>query len=277
MINHFILRKKNSRKNDRIKDKQSITLWDKKVIVEKNISEKDSLYAPEVRIEKIRRNSTADNCVKEYRDSLSDYQLEEDPDWEFPRDLLELGYSLGEGAFGKVVQGFAHCTVIKEETFAMAGNVETVMTGGELVIMPSVEKPAVVAVKMLQEEYTDDDMVHLVKEMEIMKMIGKHVNIINLLGVCTQPSGHPLLIMVEYAKHGNLRDFLRARRPELVQYLTRQERQITLSDLLSYGWQVHYYWIVITFHQYSCRLLEGWSSCTVTSVFTEILQQGMCW
>ena len=35
--------------------------------------------------------------------------------------------------------------------------------------------------------------------MEIMKQIGRHVNIINLLGVCTQPSGQPLLVIVEYA------------------------------------------------------------------------------
>ena len=32
-----------------------------------------------------------------------------------------------------------------------------------------------------------------------MKQIGRHVNIINLLGVCTQPSGQPLLVIVEYA------------------------------------------------------------------------------
>ena len=37
------------------------------------------------------------------------------------------------------------------------------------------------------------------QEMEIMKQIGRHVNIINLLGVCTQPSGQPLLVIVEYA------------------------------------------------------------------------------
>merc|ERR1712117_507499 len=44
--------------------------------------------------------------------------------------------------------------------------------------------------------------------------------------------------MGEYAEHGNLRDFLRARRPELVQYLTREEgRQVSLRDMLSFGCQ----------------------------------------
>ena len=43
--------------------------------------------------------------------------------------------------------------------------------------------------------------------MDMMKMIGKHMNIINLLGVCTQDG--PLYVIVEYAEHGNLRDFLK--------------------------------------------------------------------
>ena len=37
------------------------------------------------------------------------------------------------------------------------------------------------------------------------------MNIINLLGVCTQDG--PLFVIVEFAEHGNLREFLRMRRP----------------------------------------------------------------
>ena len=84
---------------------------------------------------------------------------------------------------------------------------ETVETRGQLVIAPSAKKPALFAVKMLKEGHTDSEMIDFVKEMEMMKMIGKHVNIINLLGVCTQDG--PLYVVVEYAEHGNLRDFLR--------------------------------------------------------------------
>ena len=43
-----------------------------------------------------------------------------------------------------------------------------------------------VAVKMLKEGHTDQQMIDLVSEMDMMKMIGRHINIINLLGVCTQ-------------------------------------------------------------------------------------------
>ena len=47
--------------------------------------------------------------------------------------------------------------------------------------------PAVINVVLLKTEC-------FVQEMEIMKMIGRHVNIINMLGVCTQPTGQPLLV-----------------------------------------------------------------------------------
>lgn len=36
---------------------------------------------------------------------------------------------------------------------------------------------------------SDKDLADLVSEMEVMKLIGRHKNIINLLGVCTQEGG----------------------------------------------------------------------------------------
>lgn len=54
-------------------------------------------------------------------------------------------------------------------------------------------------------------MLDLVQEMEIMKMIGNHENVLSLLHCCTQDG--PLYVIVEYAPHGNLRDFLRQYRP----------------------------------------------------------------
>ena len=51
-----------------------------------------------------------------------------------------------------------------------------------------------VAVKMLKEGHTDAEMIDFVKEMEMMKNIQRHVNIINLLGVCARPVGQQLLV-----------------------------------------------------------------------------------
>ena len=36
---------------------------------------------------------------------MSCYELPVDPSWEIPRDRLQLGKQLGEGAFGRVVRG----------------------------------------------------------------------------------------------------------------------------------------------------------------------------
>ena len=39
-------------------------------------------------------------------------------------------------------------------------------------------------------------------------MVGRHENIVNLLGVCSQPLGQPLLVVLEFAHLGNLREFV---------------------------------------------------------------------
>eukprot|EP00071_Canis_lupus_P039819 XP_022273376.1 fibroblast growth factor receptor 4 isoform X4 [Canis lupus familiaris] len=111
-----------------------------------------------------------------------------DPLWEFPRDRLVLGKPLGEGCFGQVVRA---------EAFGMDPT--------------QPDQASTVAVKMLKDNASDKDLADLVSEMEVMKLIGRHKNIINLLGVCTQEG--PLYVIVECAAKGNLREFLRARRP----------------------------------------------------------------
>ena len=216
-----------------------VASWTKKVMIERQNSGNEPLLAPYVRIEKVRMEKKDWRDIEDSGDAVSEYEFQEDSEWEFPRELLQIGPNLGEGAFGKVVQCFAHCTALRDDMLIMEGNMEKVMTGGQLVIAPAVTEPTVVAVKMLKEGHTDADMIDFVKEMEIMKMIGKHVNIINLLGVCTQPAGQPLMVIVEFAEHGNLRDFLRERRPELVHSLGRErDRHVSLRDMMSFGWQV---------------------------------------
>ncbi|XP_035673327.1 fibroblast growth factor receptor 2-like isoform X4 [Branchiostoma floridae] len=145
---------------------------------------------------------------------VTEYELPLDPDWEFPRDRLHLGKPLGEGCFGQVVMADAVGIIEKE----------TVTT---------------VAVKMLKEDATERELADLVSEMETMKRIGKHKNIINLLGCCTQDG--PLFVIVEYAEHGNLRDFLRSRRPPSMDYYKMAvecDKPLTHKDLVSFAYQI---------------------------------------
>ncbi|XP_041065072.1 fibroblast growth factor receptor 1-like isoform X3 [Carcharodon carcharias] len=148
---------------------------------------------------------------------VSEYELPEDPRWEFSRDKLTLGKPLGEGCFGQVVMG---------ETIGIDKD--------------KPNKPVTVAVKMLKADATEKDLSDLISEMEMMKMIGKHKNIINLLGACTQDG--PLYVIVEFASKGNLREYLRARRPPGMEYCYNPAHapaeQLSFKDLVSCGYQV---------------------------------------
>ncbi|XP_074239084.1 fibroblast growth factor receptor 2 isoform X11 [Saimiri boliviensis] len=161
-----------------------------------------------------RLSSTADTPMLA---GVSEYELPEDPKWEFPRDKLTLGKPLGEGCFGQVVMAEA-VGIDKDKP----------------------KEAVTVAVKMLKDDATEKDLSDLVSEMEMMKMIGKHKNIINLLGACTQDG--PLYVIVEYASKGNLREYLRARRPPGMEYsydINRvPEEQMTFKDLVSCTYQL---------------------------------------
>ncbi|XP_057592276.1 fibroblast growth factor receptor 2 isoform X4 [Hippopotamus amphibius kiboko] len=161
-----------------------------------------------------RLSSTADTPMLA---GVSEYELPEDPKWEFPRDKLTLGKPLGEGCFGQVVMAEA-VGIDKEKP----------------------KEAVTVAVKMLKDDATEKDLSDLVSEMEMMKMMGKHKNIINLLGACTQDG--PLYVIVEYASKGNLREYLRARRPPGMEYsydINRvPEEQMTFKDLVSCTYQL---------------------------------------
>lgn len=51
------------------------------------------------------------------------------------------------------------------------------------------------------DDATDKDLADLISEMELMKVMDKHKNIINLLGVCTQ-DGEFLTLIIAYLRLG---------------------------------------------------------------------------
>ena len=51
---------------------------------------------------------------------MAEYELPTDSEWEFERESLKLGETLGEGAFGKVVQAEAYGILEPEVTTTVA-------------------------------------------------------------------------------------------------------------------------------------------------------------
>ena len=64
-----------------------------------------------------------------------------------------------------------------------------------------------VAVKMLKAGACGSDLSDLVMEYNLLKELD-HPNVIKLLGACTDSRG-PLYLIMEFAKHGSLRTYLR--------------------------------------------------------------------
>ncbi|XP_067422822.1 macrophage colony-stimulating factor 1 receptor [Emydura macquarii macquarii] len=116
-------------------------------------------------------------------------QLPYNEKWEFPRNNLQFGKTLGAGAFGKVVEATA---------FGL-GEEDTVLK---------------VAVKMLKSAAHADEQEALMSELKIMGHLGHHENIVNLLGACTH--GGPILVITEYCRYGDLLNFLRKKTESII-------------------------------------------------------------
>ncbi|XP_073518576.1 receptor-type tyrosine-protein kinase FLT3 isoform X2 [Phyllobates terribilis] len=105
--------------------------------------------------------------------------------WEFPRENLEFGDTIGSGAFGKVVTAKA---------FGISKSGVSLQ----------------VAVKMLKENPDASEKDALMSELKMMTQIEHHDNIVNLLGACTL-SG-PIYLIFEYCPHGDLLNYLKSKR-----------------------------------------------------------------
>uniref|UniRef100_A0A672IR01 receptor protein-tyrosine kinase n=1 Tax=Salarias fasciatus TaxID=181472 RepID=A0A672IR01_SALFA len=116
-------------------------------------------------------------------------QLPYDQQWEFPRNNLRFGKTLGSGAFGKVVEATAYGL----------SKADSVMT---------------VAVKMLKSSAHATEKEALMSELKVLSYLGNHMNIVNLLGACTV--GGPTLVITEYCCFGDLLNFLRRKRESFI-------------------------------------------------------------
>uniref|UniRef100_A0A3Q2YIU6 receptor protein-tyrosine kinase n=1 Tax=Hippocampus comes TaxID=109280 RepID=A0A3Q2YIU6_HIPCM len=112
--------------------------------------------------------------------------------WEMPRDNLVLR-TLGSGAFGRVVEATAY----------------------GLAHSQSCTK---VAVKMLKTARKSETQA-LMSELKIMSHLGPHLNVVNLLGACTK---HPLYLVTEYCRYGDLVDYLHRNKHTFLQYFAEK-------------------------------------------------------
>ena len=60
---------------------------------------------------------------------------------------------------------------------------------------------------------TNKQMQEFLEKIQLMKQIGYHRNILNLLACCTMTN--PMFLVVEFAKNGNLLQYLRERRQQV--------------------------------------------------------------
>ncbi|CAH2062831.1 unnamed protein product, partial [Iphiclides podalirius] len=119
-----------------------------------------------------------------------------DERFEFPPEKLVLGKQLGAGAFGVVYKADARGIINAEETTQ-------------------------VAVKMVKKTADNMYIKALATELKIMVHLGKHVNIVNLLGACTKNVGkRELIVIVEYCKFGNIHNYLQKHREVFIDQLT---------------------------------------------------------
>ncbi|XP_065209680.1 plexin-A4-like [Planococcus citri] len=188
----------------------AMSQWVKRVVIENEIeldeNESNIMRLPNVTIQytSIPRFEENETVPKD------EYELPPDHKWEIPRKNVILGKCLGEGQFGKVVEG--------KVLGLLQQNVVTTA-----------------AVKMLKNSHTDADMVNLVTEMQLMKIIGRHENVLRLLGCCT--FGGPTLLITEYSPHGNLLDFLQKNHhPTTSQKVTQHD--LSEETLITFALQI---------------------------------------
>ncbi|XP_076368276.1 LOW QUALITY PROTEIN: tyrosine kinase receptor Cad96Ca-like [Tachypleus tridentatus] len=138
--------------------------------------------------------------------------IPEDRKWEFPRHHLRFLGILGEGCFGQVWK----CEALN---------------------IDNKDGACIVAVKTLKEHASEKEKKDLLSELEVMKLLDPHPNVVTLWGCCTERD--PLFVIMEYVMGGKLQSYLRESRAErFYGNLHGTSRHLTSRDLTSFAYQV---------------------------------------
>jgi len=158
--------------------------------------------------------STFSSQYSEPPDVLIKQDWERDP-WEFPRHHLKFFGILGEGCFGQVWK----CEALN---------------------IDGVKGTSTVAVKTLKESASEKERKDLLQELEVMKMLKTHPNVVRLIGCCTQgPEKAPIYVIMEFVAKGKLQEFLRKSRAEhYYGNLYGSSQKLTSRDLTQFAHHV---------------------------------------
>ncbi|XP_071806501.1 uncharacterized protein [Asterias amurensis] len=129
----------------------------------------------------------------------------------FPRHLLTISKELGHGAFGQVLLAEAK-GLIEESSIT------------------------VVAVKTLKDGAGSNEKKDIIQELELMRKIPNHGNVVKLLGFCIEKD--PPYIIVEYLSRGNLKDLLKDSRSKggrVYGNLHGVSKSLTSRDLMKFA------------------------------------------
>ncbi|KRT84023.1 Immunoglobulin [Oryctes borbonicus] len=124
--------------------------------------------------------------------------------WEIPKERIKLGKQLGAGAFGVVMEGV----------------IERYDNDTDLKV----------AVKMMKRNADDIYLTALLSELKIMVHLGKHLNVVNLIGACTKRiiQGE-LYVIVEFCRFGNIRNYLLHHRENFINQIDSGTERINYS------------------------------------------------
>lgn len=132
-------------------------------------------------------------------------------EWEFPRHHLRFMHILGQGCFGQVW---------KCEAFNI-GNTSTTQ---------------IVAVKTLKENASKKEKRDLLAELEVMKVLDPHPNVVTLIGCCTERD--PVYLIMEYVPFGKLQKYLNDSREDLNYGNFYGNEKLNSRDLISFAYQI---------------------------------------
>ncbi|KJH53094.1 protein tyrosine kinase [Dictyocaulus viviparus] len=119
---------------------------------------------------------------------LSQADVYKPDEWELQRSDLTLEYEIGRGTFGKVYRGYGNNVHSRcGDTFGVC------------------------AIKTVTETANSAERLHFLLEANVMKSFSAEAFIVKLYGVVSD--GQPVLVVMEMMEKGNLRDYLRSRRP----------------------------------------------------------------